>query len=173
MIRESDVFPIGKLYKPHGISGEISFGFTSDVFDRTESPYWVLEMDGILVPFFVESYRFRSEETALVRLEGIKNEFQAKELFNKVVYYPVQFADDEPEETSDEWSAFIGFKVFEETAGFLGEVAEVDDSTMNVLFRIVNEKGEFLMPVADEFFTNIDPQKREMHVKLPEGLIEL
>jgi len=173
MIRKSDVIPIGKLYKPHGISGEIQFGFTSDVFDRTESPYWVLEMDGILVPFFVESYRFRSEETALVKLEGIVSEAQARTLFNKVVYYPVKFADDEPEEEEGEWTAFIGYKVFEARAGYLGEVAEVDDSTLNVLFRIVKDENEILMPVADEFFTKIDEKKREMHVTLPEGLLEL
>jgi len=173
MIRNSDVFPIGKLYKPHGISGEIQFGFTSDVFDRTESPYWVLEMDGILVPFFVESYRFRSEETALVKLEDIVSEAQARTLFNKVVYYPVKFADDEPEQEEGEWTAFIGYKVFEATAGYLGKVTEVDDSTMNVLFRIVKDNTEILMPVADEFFTNIDERKREMQVTLPEGLLDL
>ena len=174
MIRKSDVFPIGKLYKPHGISGEITFGFTSDVFDRTESPYWVLEMDGILVPFFVESYRFRSENTALVHLEGIENEAQARELSNKDVFYPVKYAeDDEPGDQEGEWSFYTGFKVFEATAGYLGEVAEVDDSTLNVLFRITREGRELLMPVAEEFFTDINTKKREMHVKLPEGLLEL
>lgn len=173
MIRKEEVFPIGKLYKPHGIHGEIQFGFTSDVFDRTQSPYWVLEMDGILVPFFVESWRFRSEETALVRLEGVSNEFQAKDLFHKVVYYPVKFADEANEEEPDGWSSFIGFKVFEAQAGYLGEVAEVDESTMNILFKIDNEGIEILMPVAEEFFTEINPKKREMHVKLPEGLLDL
>jgi 16S rRNA processing protein RimM len=177
MIRKSDVFPIGKLYKPHGISGEISFGFTSDIFDRTKSPYWVLEMDGILVPFFVESWRFRSEETALVHLEGIENEFQAKELSNKVVYYPVKYVDKEIEDISDEkignWKDFIGYKVFEAKAGYLGEVSEVDDSTLNVLYRVIDGNKEFLMPVAEEFFTGINAKKREIHVRLPKGLLEL
>ena len=175
MIRKSEVFPIGKFYKPHGISGEISFGFTNDIFDRTESPYWVLEMDGILVPFFVESYRFRSEETALVRLEGVENEAQAKELFNKVVYYPFKYAEEDGEHLADDanWNTFVGFKIYDATAGYLGEVEEVDDSTLNVLFRIINEGREILMPVAEEFITDINAQKREMQVHLPEGLIEL
>jgi len=172
MIKKTDVFPIGKLYKPHGISGELTFAFTDEVFDRTESPYWVLEMDGILVPFFIESYRFRSESTVLVRFEGVVNENQAKELSNKEVFYPVKFADDENVE-EDEWSVYVGFKVFDKTAGFIGEVAEVDDSTLNVLFRITKGEQEFLMPVADEFFTDINMDKREMHVVLPEGLLEL
>lgn len=174
MIRKSDVFPIGKFYKPHGISGEITFGFTSDIFDRTESPYWVVDMDGILVPFFVESYRFRSEETALVRIEGIDSEAKAKELSNKEVFYPTRFgAEEEVEISEDDWRFYVGFKVYEQTAGYLGEVAEVDDSTLNVLFRITDGEKEFLMPVAEEFFTEINAEKREMHVTLPEGLLEL
>jgi len=176
MIKNTDIFSIGKLYKPHGISGEISFAFTSDVFDRTKSPYWVLEMDGIFVPFFVESYRFRSDETALVRLVGIDKESQAKELYNKEVFYPVKFADEEEEEDvpgSDEWAFYIGFKVFDESAGFLGEIEEIDDSTLNVLLRILKDDQEFLIPAADEFFTDIDLEKREMYVRLPEGLLEL
>jgi 16S rRNA processing protein RimM len=175
MIRKSEVFPIGKFYKPHGISGEITFGFTNDIFDRTESPYWVLEIDGILVPFFVESYRFKSDETALVRLDGIENEIQARALSNKEVFYPLIFAGEEEVQAHDdnEWSFYIGFKIFEATAGYIGEVAEVDDSTLNILFRITKDDKEILMPVAEEFFTEINTKKREMHVRLPDGLLEL
>jgi len=172
MIRKKDVFSIGKLHKPHGISGEVSFGFTSDVFDRTESPYWVLEMDGILVPFFVESYRFKSSETALVKLEGIDSEIQVRELFGKEVFYPAKFADkEEPKE--DTWNFYIGFAVFDEQVGYIGEITEVDDSTLNVLFTLRKDDHEILMPVAEEFFTEIDIENREMHVSLPEGLLEL
>ncbi|MDY3103734.1 MAG: 16S rRNA processing protein RimM, partial [Prevotella sp.] len=36
MIKEEDVYRIGKIGKPHGVKGELSFHFTDDVFDRTE-----------------------------------------------------------------------------------------------------------------------------------------
>jgi 16S rRNA processing protein RimM len=172
MIRKSEVYPIGKLFKPHGLSGEIVFAFRDDVFDRTNSPYWVLEMNGILVPFFVESYRFRSDETALVRLEGIENESQAKELSNKEVYYPVKYADDEKEDV-DDLNSYVGFKVFEKSVGYLGEIEDIDDSTFNVLFKISDGKNEVLMPVAEEFVIGIDMDKREIQVDLPEGLLNL
>ena len=172
MIRKSEVYPIGKLFKPHGLSGELVFVFSDDVFDRTNAPYWVLEMNGILVPFFVESYRFRSDETALVCLEGIENESQAKELSNKEVYYPVKYADDEKEDV-DDLNSYIGFKVFEKSVGYLGEIEDIDDSTFNVLFKISDGKHEILMPVAEEFVTGIDMDKREIQVDLPEGLLNL
>jgi len=172
MIRKQDVFSIGKLHKPHGISGEISFGFTSDEFDQTESPYWVLEMDGILVPFFVESYRFKSSETVLVKFEGIETEMRVRELSGKEVFYPIRYAEKE-ELTQDNWNFYIGFAVFDEQVGYIGEITEVDDSTLNVLFTLSKDDHEMLMPVAEEFFTEIDIENREMHVNLPEGLLDL
>lgn len=172
MIRKKDVFSIGKLHKPHGINGEVSFGFTSDVFDRTDSPYWILEMDGILVPFFVESYRFKSSETALVKFEGIDSEVRVRELMGKEVFYPVKFADKE-EDPAESWNFYIGFAVFDEQVGYIGEITEVDDSTLNVLFKLSKDDHEILMPVAEEFFTEIDIENREMHVSLPEGLLDL
>jgi 16S rRNA processing protein RimM len=171
MILKSELISIGKLYKPHGISGEITFAFTSEAFDRKESPYWVLEIDGILVPFFVESYRFKTNETALVKFEGIDSEKKAKELNNTEVYFPARLVD--VEEEAESWNFYVGFNVYDEHAGYIGEVIEVDDSTINVLFTLSLNGKEILMPVAEEFFTEIDLENWEMHVNLPEGLLEL
>ena len=70
MIKKDEVFKIGIFNKPHGVKGEISFTFTDDIFDRVECEYLVCLLDGIFVPFFIEEYRFRSNTTALVKLEG-------------------------------------------------------------------------------------------------------
>lgn len=57
MIRQEDVYRIGRIGKPHGVGGELTFAFDDDVFDRCDAEYLVLDIDGILVPFFMESYR--------------------------------------------------------------------------------------------------------------------
>ena len=61
MIRRDEVYKIGRIVKPHGLKGEVSFSFSDDIFDRTDSEYLICDMDGILVPFFMEEYRFRSD----------------------------------------------------------------------------------------------------------------
>ena len=71
MIKREDVYKIGVFNKPHGIHGELSFTFTDDIFDRVEAEYLICLLDGIFVPFFLEEYRFRSDSTALVKLEGV------------------------------------------------------------------------------------------------------
>ena len=172
MIRTSEVYSIGRLIKPHGIHGEISFAFTSDVFEKTQSSYWVFEMDGILVPFFVESFRFKSSETALVKFEGIDSDEAVRILCGKEVLYPEKFRSTEQEDP-DDWSFYLGFQVHDERDGYLGEVTAVDDSTLNVLFTLSKDDDEILMPVAEEFIRDVDVEKREIRVSLPEGLIDL
>ena len=46
------------------------YGFSDDVFDRVDADYVVLLVDGILVPFFIEEYRFRSAFHLRLRLQG-------------------------------------------------------------------------------------------------------
>ena len=71
MIRQEEVFHIGRIGKPHGVKGETTFQFTDDVFDRVDADYLVLQVDGILVPFFMEEYRFRTDTTALIKFEDV------------------------------------------------------------------------------------------------------
>lgn len=69
MIRREEVYRIGKLGKAHGIKGELSMMIDDDVFDRVDAEYLVLEVDGIMVPFFMEEYRFKTDDTVLVKLD--------------------------------------------------------------------------------------------------------
>ena len=168
MIRREDVYRIGKIGKPHGVKGEVSFQFDDDIFDRTDADFLILELDGILVPFFMEEYRFRSDSLARMKLEGIDTQERARELTNCEVFFPREQQDDE-ENLS--WAAIIGFTVInEQTNTPVGTIASVDDSTENVLFEL--EDGT-LIPASEDLITNIDTKKRTITIDLPEGLLEL
>ena len=47
MIRQEEVYRIGKIGKPHGVKGEVTLRFSDDVFDRVEAEYLVLDVEGI------------------------------------------------------------------------------------------------------------------------------
>ena len=94
MIKREDVYKIGLFNKPHGIHGELSFTFTDDIFDRADCDYLICRLDDIFVPFFIEEYRFRSDSTALVKLEGVDTAERARMFTNVEVYFPVKHAED-------------------------------------------------------------------------------
>ena len=169
MIKKEDVYKIGRIGKAHGVKGEVSFTFDDDVFDRADADYLVLELDGILVPFFMEEYRFRSDSTALVKFEDIDTQDRARELTNCDVYFPRQLADNDDEELS--WTFLVGFSIVDDKTGKqVGTIASIDDSTVNILFEL--EDGR-LIPASEELINDIDKDKKIITIDLPEGILEL
>ena len=39
MIKKETIYKIGKIGKPHGVDGEVSFHFDDDIFDRVDADY--------------------------------------------------------------------------------------------------------------------------------------
>ena len=168
MIREEDVYKIGKIGKPHGVSGEVTLRFTDDVFDRVDADYLVLMVDGILVPFFMEEYRFRSDEVALVKFEDIDSVERASELTGCEVFFPRELADDDEGELT--WSQIVGYDIVDaDSHKLIGRIASVDETTINVLLEL--DDGT-LIPAAEEFIIDIDHKERKMFMQLPEGLVK-
>ena len=106
MIKKESVYKIGKIGKPHGVDGEVSFHFDDDIFDRVDADYLILEIDGILVPFFLDEYRFKNDETALVRFADIDSQERVRELTGCDVYFPREHVDTDADQLS--WAAIVG-----------------------------------------------------------------
>ena len=169
MIKREDVYKIGKLGRTHGVKGEISFLFDDDVFDRVDADYLVLDIDGILVPFFMEEYRFKSDSNALVKFEDIDSQERAQQLTGIDVYFPHTLAD--KDENCISWAAIVGFDIIDADSGNkIGRIASVDDTTINILFEL--EDG-CLIPASEDLITAIDQQARTITMQLPEGLLNL
>lgn len=170
MIKKEEVFKIGILNKPHGVKGEVAFTFSNDVFDRADCDYLVLLLDGILVPFFIKEYRFKSDTVALVKFEGVDTAEKARKFTNVEVYFPIKYMDAQEDMLS--WNLFEGFKVIDKRHGNLGEIVGVDDSTINVLFVIEKKGKELLLPAHKEFVVGIDKERKVVYVDIPEGLLD-
>ena len=172
MISKTEVFPIGQINKPHGVNGEMSFSFTSDIFDREDVPYFVFEMQGILVPFFIDEYRFKGSTTGLLKLDGITTEEQARDFYGQTIYLPKKFLE-KVEDAEIELDYFAGFTLIDAEKGVLGVISEVDQTTENVLFVIPTKDDELLIPAGEEYIEEIDHDRKIIRVRLPEGLLDL
>ncbi len=173
MIKREDVYKIGRIGKPHGVSGEVSFMFDDDVFDRTDADYLILDIDGILVPFFIEEYRFKGSETSIMKFCDIDTQEKAAELTGCEVYFPRHIADEDDDNVS--WAEIIGFTLTDsETGETVGRIVHVDDATINILFSVETPGGdEILIPASDELINDVDKQHRTITMAVPEGLLDL
>ena len=168
MIRREEVYKIGKLGKTHGVRGEISFLLDDDVFDRTDADYLILDIDGILVPFFIEEYRFKTDSNALMKFDGIDTQERARELTGCDVYFPRTLAD---EDEAVSWAELVGYDLIDSNSGkAIGEIAAIDDTTINILFELTDGK---LIPASEELIQQIDTKLHQIEINLPEGILEL
>ena len=169
MIKQEEVYRIGRLGKTHGVKGEVSLQFDDDIFDRVDADYLVLELDGILVPFFIEEYRFRSDTVALIKFEDVDTQQRANELTGCDVYFPRALAADDEGEVS--LSLLVGFDLVEANGGTtIGRIDAIDDTTANLLFEL--EDGR-LIPANDDLIRDIDTKRKTIKMEIPEGLLEL
>ncbi|KAA6328221.1 Ribosome maturation factor RimM, partial [termite gut metagenome] len=118
---------------------------------------------------------FRSDTTALIKLEGIDTAERAHTFTNVEVYYPVKYVVnvEKSDAESSSIDAYIGFEVESVTLGTLGKITDIDTSTINTLFVVENEKGELLIPVCEEFIVEIDYENKRIQMNLPDGLVNL
>ncbi|NCC09888.1 MAG: 16S rRNA processing protein RimM [Bacteroidia bacterium] len=171
MIKKEEVYKIGIFNKPHGIHGELQFTFTDDIFDRVDCNYVICLLDGILVPFFIQECRFRSDSSALIKLEGIETTERARLFTNTEVYFPVKYAQEVPQKQLS-WSFFIDFEVEDTEGCVIGKITEIDTSTINTLLVIDCEGDEILIPAQEEFVAGVDTEERVLVLNLPEGLLD-
>jgi len=173
MLDKKNLTPIGKITKPHGIHGEMSFSFTTDIFDNENLPFLIVELDGLLVPFSIKMYRLKSDASGFLQLEGIDTEDQAQEFSGLDIYLQTDIIS-KMEEVNYESEYFVGFNLIEQTKGMIGLVSDIDRSTANALFVVEQEDGkELLIPIAEDYILDIKQDKKEILLELPEGLLDL
>lgn len=173
MIKYEDVYKIGHIGKPHGVKGETTLHLSDDVFDRVDADYLILETEGILVPFFMEEYRFKSDSVALIKFCDIDTMEQAGALTGCDVYFPYALSDSDDESVT--WAEIIGYQVIDTIYNkVVGHIQAVDDSTINTLFVVTDEQGkEILIPASEELVEKVDTAHREIYMNIPDGILTI
>ena len=174
MIHNDEVYHIGYIQKFRGLQGEVELQVTDDPFDRGDAEYLVLKIDEILVPFFLENYRFKNNDTAILKFENIDNDAEAKKLVGLQVYYPLAHLNDDEDQELSSLKALTGFTLYDEAFGEVGVINTVDDSSYNTLFYVDHpKKGELVLPYHDDFLVDYNIANRTITLALPQGIIDL
>lgn len=175
MINKEDTYRIGRITKTHALKGEVAMEITDDAFAYNDDcDYLICEIDEILVPFFIEAFRFKSDTTVLMKFYDIDFAEQARNLVGSEVYCDKKFASaDEDGNVSLEY--FVGFTMQDsETGDVIGKIVDIDDNTENWLFVVERPDGsELLVPTQEEFIDELMMEDKIMTMCLPEGLLDL
>jgi 16S rRNA processing protein RimM len=175
MITDSEIIEIGKFGKTHGIHGEINAMLDDDV-DIESLEKIVVKIDGINVPFFINTLRPRHGETVILSIYDIDTDKGASMFVNCPIYALKSDNVKESEEDSEGMYAsdLIGYTIVHADGRPVGKITDINDSTENALFVVKVPHGESVyIPIADELIDEINTDKKYLVMTLPEGILDL
>lgn len=172
MITKEQVYAVGQVSKSHGVKGELSIAFTTMMDGWENLAFLVLETEGVLVPFFINSWRGQNAKNGLIQFDGIDTEAAARTLIGARVFVPIEKVDPNAESELDP-DFLIGYKIIDKVFGEIGAIVEIDDETDNILFVVHREGQEYLIPASDDFIDDLNHDEKTIHMTLPEGLLDL
>ena len=153
---------IAKVLKSNGIDGDILIGIRDiEIQDIDLKEPVFIYFDGLPVPFFIESISPKGTGKAIVHITDVNSLKDAEEIVGEGIFID---AEEEEEQEND----FIGWEVFDKGER-IGAVTGIEPIPGNLCLYI----GEKLIPLHEDFIIEADPQKKELFLELPEGILSL
>jgi 16S rRNA processing protein RimM len=165
-------FNIGKLVATFGVKGELvlkhSLGKKTSLSGC--ETIFIEEKKDELLPYFIEGTRIKNETEIFLKLDGIDAKEPAQRLVQKQIWL-----------TADDFHKYAGKSAPISLLGFhvlhqgedLGEILEVIEQPHQLLCRIELKGREVLLPVHTETLQKVDKNKKQVHLDLPEGLLDI
>ncbi len=166
----SDLVEIGRLVKVHGLKGRLK------AVSYLESEALLDEIDEVIIrpekgP--EKTYRVTAVQPQnaifFIQLEGINDPDSAGKLVGSGIFIPAAMLEELPEDEYY-WHEIIGLKAITESGDYLGEVSSIFPAGSADVYVISGGEREILLPAIEDVIRKIDLEKREIVVRVPEGL---
>jgi 16S rRNA processing protein RimM len=170
---KKDFFEIGAIIKTHGIHGELILEAKNSELVENIGESVFLEIEGLLVPFFIAEIKATSKERFRIKFDWIKSESQAKKLNNCPVFLPLKNIKESTIDLEENLDLLVGFMVYDTKFGQLGEINFIVENSNNPLMSVNYNKNEILIPIHPDFIEEINTLDKLITIQCPEGLIDL
>lgn len=163
---------VGKIVATHGLGGDLI------MTHLTEKKGWLIPGDALFValrkgshiPHFVSRIKNFGEAEIILHFEETDAVEAARKLVGKEVFVQeeilVKTAVDSP-------LLWIGFEAIDEASGALGPIEDIYQTAQQWLATVRIEGKEALLPLIDQTLKSVDLKKKQVHLTLPEGLLDI
>ena len=169
---EKNLFPIGRVIKPHGIKGKVKV------------KYYGVDLPGLSLyrEIFIEDEKGKPEAyeileaipqppRLILRLKGIEKIEEAESLTGREILVKREELL-ELGEGEYYWVDLLGVEVETEEGKKIGKVKEIFPTGANDVYVVEGKRGEILLPATEEVIQSIDIKNRVMKVIRKKGLWE-
>jgi 16S rRNA processing protein RimM len=164
---------VGKLGKPHGIGGAFRFLLYRTLKSKKLPPHFLLNEKGQYIPYFVIKVELIEWNSGIIKFEEITNPETARLYSGSELFLSDHDAEKYFMPETSNGDDLLGFTVKEQTLGMVGKVVEITDMPAQILLTVRSEKGEHIIPLADDFVISISNTQKIITLKLPAGLLDL
>nr|WP_298994775.1 ribosome maturation factor RimM [uncultured Allomuricauda sp.] len=172
-MRKEDCFYLGKIVSKYSFKGEVLVKLDTDepeIYENMESVF--VSLGNNLVPFFIDRCRLHKSTLLRIDFEEVKDESAANKILGSELFLPLQMLPPLSGNTFY-FHEVIGFRLMDEVHGDIGVIKAVNDSASQELFEVEKDEKELLIPINDDIITKVDRESKTIHVRTPEGLVEL
>ena len=171
LMKKEDCFYLGKITKKFGLQGAVVLAMDVDTpEDYAQLNGLLLEINKDLVPFAVK-VQFLVRNKATIVFEDVLPE-ESHTLVGKEAYLPLELLP-KLEGNKFYFHEVKGFQVIDHEKGHVGYIHDILEYPGQPVFQILHEDKEMLLPVIDPFIEKVDRDNRAIHIKAPEGLIDM
>ena len=172
-MNRDDFFYLGKILKTNGSDGHLLVFLDVDDprrYKSLETVFIGIETDRI--PFAVKEIELKHKNTARILFEDVHSDLEARIYVGRELYLPLSML---PPLKGKKFyfHEITGFTVIDKIHGNIGTIASVLDMPQQSLMQIRHGSKEILVPLIDEVLVRVDREKKEIHIRAPEGLIEI
>jgi 16S rRNA processing protein RimM len=166
-----DYIHIGKMVATHGVNGELilKHALNKIVSFKEVNALFIEHPKNNYLPYFVTSGKGRSKDESVILLESVDTKEKAHKLLQKNVWL---LQEDFNKLAGKSLLGLIGYMLINEGKA-LAPVEEVIEQPHQILLKITLSVSEALIPLHEETLKKIDRKKKEIHVTLPDGLLEI
>ncbi len=172
-MRKKDCFYLGKIAKKYSFKGEVLVYLDTDepeLYTELESMF--VEINGHLVPFFIEKSSIHREKFLRTQFEDMDSEEDADTIVGKDVYLPLTMLP-KLEGNKFYYHEVVGFNAIDQRLGNFGTILRISDNGVQALFEVQKDDAVILIPLIDEFIIEVNRENKSILFNTPEGLIDL
>ena len=169
---------VGTIRKSHGLSGEVlaAFAGRTSLCDLVGKTVWITPPTKTVHQTVFERIDSLGDSfDAYVSFKGIDSLDDTSSLFqHRLVCARESVPQDLLTEIEDQdlAPAFLGYRVFSQVYGELGEVTEYLETKANDCLVVFGRYGEVLLPIIDDVMLSVDQEACRIDVHVLPGLID-
>lgn len=171
-MNKNDCYYLGKVTRKHGLQGNVILKLDTDqpeFYNKLEGIF--LEVNGLLVPFFIEKQQWSKQDTKIITFKNA-SEQMVEQSIGKNVFLPLSTL---PKLTGKQfyYHEVIGYQVMDENGANCGVIKEINDQTAQHYFILNLEGKEVVIPIIKDWILALDREEKSMKIQLPEGLLDV